>query len=251
MTFQVRAPQLMLNALGNDAGDAAHVLDDDDMSFINLLSDIQGPSTCAQYIPSERTFSVAGTISKRRGGGTLSRKTLSYLTLLQRATREKLQGKKRLTRAKRSRKDALPSGTGTPVTFPLFASPATSRTAPVIAALPVPIAPPSASAFTMDELSEEFEARLEADAEKVQAMIDAGQLAFIVGDQGDLALLEPEDDLTGLTIDETSSRDSDAEDADHVLDDDDMSFDKLLSDIRGEHAAEFIEIDSEAAEVLP
>ena len=81
-------------------------------------------------------------------------------------------------------------------------------------------------------------------------MIDAGQLAFIVGDQGDLALLEPEDDLTGLTIDETSSRDSDAGD-DHVLDDDDMSFDKLLSDIRGEHAAEFIEIDSEAAEVLP
>ena len=98
----------------------------------------------------------------------------------------------------------------------------------------------------MDELSEEFEARLQADAEEVEAMIDTGKLAFIVGDQDDLALLEQEDDLTGLTI--IDGRDSDAEDAGHVLDDDDMSFDKLLSDIHGDGAAA-IEIDSEAAEV--
>ena len=193
-------------------------------------------STTAESTPSERTFSVAGTISKRRGGGKLLRKTLSYLTLLQRATREKLRGKKRFTRAKRSRKDAQSLET-----FPLFASPSTSA----------PIAPPSASALVaMDELSEEFEARLQADAEEVEAMIDAGKLAFIVGDQDDLALLEQEDDLTGLTIiDGRDSDDSDAKDeASHVLEDNDMSFDKLLSDIHGDGAAA-IEIDSEAAEV--
>ena len=99
----------------------------------------------------------------------------------------------------------------------------------------------------MDELSEEFEARLQADAEEVEAMIDAGKLAFIVGDQDDVALLEQEDDLTGLTI--IDGRDSDAKDeASHVLEDNDMSFDKLLSDIHGDGAAA-IEIDSEAAEV--
>ena len=153
--------------------------------------------------------------------------------MLQRATREKLRGKKRFTRAKRSRKDAQSLAT-----FPLFASPSTSA----------PIAPPSASVLiAMDELSEEFEARLQADAEEVEAMIDAGKLAFIVGDQDDVALLEQEDDLTGLTI--IDGRDSDAKDeASHVLEDNDMSFDKLLSDIHGDGAAA-IEIDSEAAEV--
>ena len=54
----------------NDAGDAAHVLDNDDMSFINLLSDIQGPSPGAQStLPSERTFCAAGNIFKRRCHG--------------------------------------------------------------------------------------------------------------------------------------------------------------------------------------
>ena len=58
-------------------------------------------STSAEATPSERTFSVAGALSKRRGGGKLKPGTLSSLTMLQRVTRNRLEGKTRLTRAKR------------------------------------------------------------------------------------------------------------------------------------------------------
>ena len=91
--------------------------------------------------------------------------------------------------------------------------------------------------------------------DQVEAMINAGQLAFIVGPEGDVAALLQQDLLAGLNIidDPTSSDDADAV---RVLDDDDdLSFDSLLSarqvggavlsSNHGGGAAEAVEIDSE------
>ena len=218
-------------------------------------------STTAEATTSERTFSVAGTVSKKRGGGKLKRMTLSQLTLLQRVTRRRLVGKHRFTRAKRSKKVTEPTVTP-PVTFPLFAS--HSVLAVPIAAPAVPIAVPvTPSAFAAPtpiaaaatyEIFDEFEARLQAEVDQVEAIINAGQLAFIVGAEGDVAALLQQDLLAGLIIDDPTS--SDDADAVRVLDDDDdLSFDSLLSarqvggavlsSNHGGGAAEAVEIDSE------
>ena len=105
-------------------------------------------STSAEATPSERTFSVAGALSKRRGGGKLKPGTLSSLTMLQRVTRNRLDGKTRLTRAKRLK----PMATQPLATQPLATQP-----------LAAVVAPLSATAEAMDT-SDEFEARLQADA---------------------------------------------------------------------------------------
>ena len=217
-------------------------------------------STTAEATTSERTFSVAGTVSKKRGGAKLKRSTLSQLTLLQRVTRGRLRGKYRYTRAKRSKKvtEPLPSGSTVtpPATFPLFAShsvsavPIAAPAAPSAFAAPTPIA-----AAATYEIIDEFEARLQAEVDQVEAMINAGQLAFSVGAESDVAALLNQDLLAGVIIidDPTSSDDGDAV---RVLDDDDdLSVDSLLSarqvggtvlsSNHGGGAAEAVEIDSD------
>ena len=166
-------------------------------------------STSAEATPSERTFSVAGTISKRRGGGKLKPSTLSKLTMLQRITRNSLEGKIRLNRTKRF-KVIAPA--------PLLAT----TSSPAMAATP------SATVVieAMDDLSDEFEARLQADVEHIEAMIDAGELAFMAGEHGDLELLEQNLNLEVLTSSILTSSDE-ARESDVVPDD--YSLDNLFS----------------------
>ena len=173
-------------------------------------------STSAEATPSERTFSVAGTISKRRGGGKLKPSTLSKLTMLQRITRNSLEGKNRLNRTKRL-KVIAPA--------PLLA---TTSSPSAMAATP------SATVVieAMDDLSDEFEARLQADVEHIEAMIDAGELAFMAGEHGDLELLEQNLNLEVLTSSILTSSDE-ARESDVVPDDDDYSLDNLFSAFSG------------------
>lgn len=178
-------------------------------------------STSAEATPSERTFSVAGTISKRRGGGKLKPSTLSKLTMLQRITRNSLEGKNRLNRTKRL-KVIAPA--------PLLA---TTSSPSAMAATP------SATVVieAMDDLSDEFEARLQADVEHIEAMIDAGELAFMAGEHGDLELLEQNLNLEVLTSSILTSSiltsSDEARESDVVPDDDDYSLDNLFSAFSG------------------
>ena len=89
-----------------------------------------------------------------------------------------------------------------------------------------------------DEFSEEFEARLEAELEHIEEMIVAGDLAFIVGDQGVLSLLE-QHDLEGLTaIDDAHEG--------RFFDDDEMSLNNLLLVVGRGGASEAVEIHADA-----
>jgi hypothetical protein len=178
-------------------------------------------STSAEATPSERTFSVAGTISKRRGGGRLKPGTLSNLTMLQRITRNNFEGKIRSTRAKRLK---------TVATQPL----ATASLAAVVAAVALP------SATAVDDLSEEFEARLQADVEQVEAMIDAGELAFITGEDGDLELQLLEQNIELLTSADLVNFDDG---------DDEYSLDNLLSAFSGAQQPGSLMSAVEASEV--
>ena len=165
-------------------------------------------STSAEATPSERTFSVAWALSKRRGGGKLKPGTLSSLTMLQRVTRNRLEGKTRLTRAKRLK----PMATKPLATQPLAAV----------------VAPLSATAEAMDTF-DEFEARLQVDAKLVEAMINKGELAFItVGDDGDLELLEQDPVDLELLLKQNPEDANSGDD-----DDDDCSLDILLSVFSG------------------
>jgi len=156
-------------------------------------------STSAEATPSERTFSVAGAISKRRGGGKLKPETLSNLTMLQRATRNSLEGKTRLARAKRLKTMAI--------------QPLPAAAQPLAAALPAAVVAPQVEA--MDDFSDEFEARLQADVELIEAMINKGELAFItVGDH--VELLEQ-------TLELTSSH--------NVINSDDFDFEYSLENL--------------------
>ena len=60
--------------------------------------------TPAEATQSERTFSVAGTQSKRRGGGKLKRSTLSHLTLLKRVILKRKREKKEKKGGKKEKK---------------------------------------------------------------------------------------------------------------------------------------------------
>ena len=203
-------------------------------------------STPAEATQSERTFSVAGTQSKRRGGGKLKRSTLSHLTLLKRVIRDRLRGKKRNERAKRARKSAPPSlasgSTTTSGVFPVFAPASASAVAtPSAAAVGLPSASAATVAPAMDELTEEFNSRMEEEAEVIEALIVSGDLAFIVGEEGELSLLE-QIDLEGLTaIDEADEA--------QVVDDDALSLDNLLIAFRGGAASNAVAIDDSAPEV--
>ena len=166
-------------------------------------------SISAEATPSERTFSVAGTISKRRGGGKLRPSTLSNLTMLQRITRTSLEGKNRLMRVKRLKPATPPLTTASPAAPPLTTASLTNTVMEI---------------EVMENLSDNFEARLQAEAEQVEVMINAGELAFMVGDQGDLELLEQNLELF-------TSSDDGIVDESHVLDDDDCSLDNLLSSV--------------------
>ena len=201
-------------------------------------------STPAEATQSERTFSVAGTQSKRRGGGKLKRSTLSHLTLLKRVIRDRLRGRKRFERTKRARKSAPPSlaSGATSGVFPVFAPPSASAVAtPSAAAVGLPSASAATIAPAMDELTEEFNSRMEEEAEVIEALIVSGDLAFIVGEEGELSLLE-QIDLEGLTaIDEADEA--------QVVDDDALSLDNLLIAFRGGAASNAVEIDDSAPEV--
>ena len=196
-------------------------------------------STPAEATPSERTFSVAGTTSKRKGGAKLKRSTLSHLTLLKRVIRDRLKGRKRLERAKRPKKSATAPGV-----FSVFAPPSTSVVAPP--PLAVAAAPPSTSAATippMDELTEDFEARMEEESQTIEALIVSGDLAFEIGDQGELSLLEQHelDGLTGLDVETEEGQ---------VVDNDLLTFDNfLLAYSRGGVSNDAVEIDANTTEV--
>ena len=139
--------------------------------------------------------------------------------MLQRITRTSLERKNRLMRMKRLKPATPPLTTASPATPPLTTA--------------SPAAPPLTTASltntvmeieVMENLSNNFEARLQAEAEKVEVMINAGELAFMVGDQGDLELLEQNLELF-------TSSDDGIVDESHVLDDDDCSLDNLLSSV--------------------
>ncbi len=166
-------------------------------------------STSAEATPSERTFSVAGAISKRRGGGKLKPETLSNLTMLQRATRNSLEGKTRLARAKRLKTMAI--------------QPLPAAAQPLAAALPAAVVAPQVEA--MDDFSDEFEARLQADVELIEAMINKGELAFItVGDHVELLEQDRVDqELLEQTLELTSSH--------NVINSDDFDFEYSLENL--------------------
>ena len=203
--------------------------------------------TPAEATLSERTFSVSGAISKRRGGGKLKPSTLSNLTMLQRITRNRLDGKTRLTRAKRSK----------------IITPAPLATTSLPSAMATPLSA-TAESEAMDDLSDEFEARLQADAEQVEAMINAGELAFMVGEHGAVELLEQNLELQNcLELLSTSSVDgSDGVtsrsgsdgigESDVVSDDDEYSLDKLLSAFSGGAAVQSVgSVTRSAVEEVP
>ena len=166
-------------------------------------------STSAEATPSERTFSVAGAISKRRGGGKLKPEILSNLTMLQRATRNSLEGKTRLARAKRLKTMAI--------------QPLPAAAQPLAAALPAAVVAPQVEA--MDDFSDEFEARLQADVELIEAMINKGELAFItVGDHVELLEQDRVDqELLEQTLELTSSH--------NVINSDDFDFEYSLENL--------------------
>ena len=104
---------------------------------------------------------------------------------------------------------------------------AAASVTPIAAAgcvVPIP-APASASTIAAAAL-DEFENRVQAEVEEVEAMIDAGELAFIRSEasDGDVVALLQQDNIP------SSDDEADAQ-VHHFSDDsdDDMSFDNLLS----------------------